>query len=99
MRTVPVKYSAGPLPEGCDPLFLISMRGLSPAAPAKEEVNPDGSGCQDNHRQRRLMGVPEHVLPLLAGVPAEQHKTGGPEKRAEIGERGENPVLEPGGAR
>src|SRR6185369_17701812 len=25
MRTVPVKYSAGPLPEGCDPLRLISI--------------------------------------------------------------------------
>src|SRR5438093_13281158 len=25
MRTVPVKYSAGPLPEGCDPLLLMSM--------------------------------------------------------------------------
>jgi hypothetical protein len=25
MRTVPVKYSAGPLPEGRDPLLLISM--------------------------------------------------------------------------
>jgi hypothetical protein len=24
-RTVPVKYSAGPLPEGCEPLRLISM--------------------------------------------------------------------------
>jgi hypothetical protein len=25
MRTVPVKYSAGPLPEGCEPLRLISI--------------------------------------------------------------------------
>jgi hypothetical protein len=25
MRTVPVKYSAGPLLEGCDPLRFISM--------------------------------------------------------------------------
>src|SRR5919206_3726684 len=25
MRTLPVKYSFGPLPEGCEPLFLISI--------------------------------------------------------------------------
>src|SRR5437667_12631853 len=25
MRTVPVKYSAGPFPEGCEPLLLISI--------------------------------------------------------------------------
>src|ERR1700743_1814912 len=25
IRTVPVKYSAGPLPEGCEPLRLISI--------------------------------------------------------------------------
>src|SRR5919107_1461030 len=25
MRTLPVKYSSGPLPEGCEPLFLISI--------------------------------------------------------------------------
>src|SRR5918911_2168373 len=25
IRTLPVKYSPGPLPEGCDPLFLISI--------------------------------------------------------------------------
>src|SRR5215510_9902829 len=25
MRTVPVKYSSGPLPDGCEPLRLISM--------------------------------------------------------------------------
>src|SRR6266498_1660384 len=25
MRTVPVKYSAGPLPDGCEPALLISM--------------------------------------------------------------------------
>src|SRR5215216_6726967 len=25
MRTVPVKYSAGPLPEGCEPLLLMSI--------------------------------------------------------------------------
>src|SRR5581483_11363185 len=25
MRTVPVKYSAGPLPEGCEPILLISI--------------------------------------------------------------------------
>src|SRR5205807_10441470 len=25
MRTVPVKYSAGPLPDGCEPFLLISI--------------------------------------------------------------------------
>src|SRR5918911_4439293 len=25
IRTVPVKYSSGPLPDGCEPLHLISM--------------------------------------------------------------------------
>src|SRR4051812_18757445 len=25
MRTLPVKYSCGPLPDGCEPLFLISI--------------------------------------------------------------------------
>jgi hypothetical protein len=25
MRTLLVKYSAGPLPEGCEPLLLMSM--------------------------------------------------------------------------
>src|SRR5262249_5663226 len=28
MRTLPVKYSAGPLAEGCDPARLSSMRSL-----------------------------------------------------------------------
>src|SRR5262245_25209515 len=28
MRTVPVKYSAGPLPDGCEPLRLISIAPL-----------------------------------------------------------------------
>src|SRR5438477_6201382 len=28
MRTVPVKYSAGPLPEGCEPFLLISISKL-----------------------------------------------------------------------
>jgi hypothetical protein len=32
MRTVPVKYSAGPLPDGCEPLRLISIE-ISPALP------------------------------------------------------------------
>src|SRR5215472_12515665 len=31
MRTVPVKYSSGPLPEGCEPLFLMSMDMSNPA--------------------------------------------------------------------
>src|ERR1044071_2561382 len=31
MRTVPVKYSAGPLPEGCEPLLLMfTVEFLSP---------------------------------------------------------------------
>src|SRR5438094_7629376 len=30
IRTVPVKYSAGPLFDGCDPDLLISMRRRSP---------------------------------------------------------------------
>src|SRR2546423_9898035 len=30
MRTVPVKYSSGPLPEGCDPFDLISI-SLTPS--------------------------------------------------------------------
>src|SRR5918911_410500 len=25
MRTLPVKFSSGPLPDGCEPLFLISI--------------------------------------------------------------------------
>jgi hypothetical protein len=29
MRTVPVKYSAGPLQDGCEPLLLIFMFSVS----------------------------------------------------------------------
>src|SRR5207253_3894006 len=29
-RTVPVKYSAGPLPEGCEPLLLMSICCIPP---------------------------------------------------------------------
>src|SRR6266568_8741536 len=29
MRTVPVKYSSGPLPEGCEPLLLSSISEFS----------------------------------------------------------------------
>jgi hypothetical protein len=29
MRTLPVKFSAGPLPEGCEPLGFISMNSTS----------------------------------------------------------------------
>jgi hypothetical protein len=30
MRTAPVKYSADPLPEGCEPLFVMFMRCIPP---------------------------------------------------------------------
>src|SRR5581483_105061 len=37
MRTVPVKYSTCPLPEGCEPLLLMSIVSKSSAMPAKIE--------------------------------------------------------------
>src|SRR5436305_13997504 len=36
MRTVPVKYSAGPLPEGCEPLLLMSMFSIPPLCLQKQ---------------------------------------------------------------
>jgi hypothetical protein len=36
MRTVPVKYSAGPLPEGCEPLLLMSMFSIPPPCLQKQ---------------------------------------------------------------
>jgi hypothetical protein len=41
MRTVPVKYSAGPLPEGCEPLLFMSMCSIPPvyAYKSREECS------------------------------------------------------------
>src|SRR5207302_5778530 len=36
MRTVPVKYSDGPLPEGCEPLLLMSIFSIPPLCLQKQ---------------------------------------------------------------
>src|SRR5262249_53092245 len=36
MRTAPVKYSAGPLPEGCEPLLVMSMFSIPPSCLQKQ---------------------------------------------------------------
>src|SRR5579884_1667507 len=35
-RTLPVKYSAGPLPEGCEPLLVMSMFSIPPSCLQKQ---------------------------------------------------------------
>ena len=39
MRTVPVNQSAGPLPDGCEPLLLMSM--YSPKIGRRKDDRPD----------------------------------------------------------
>src|SRR5207245_10723049 len=38
MRTVPVKYASGPLPDGCEPLLLMSIRNFLPRVAARPGV-------------------------------------------------------------
>src|SRR4051812_15970330 len=48
MRTVPVKYSAGPRAEGCDPFFFSSIcSSESTQLPLRENVFGDGQRRED----------------------------------------------------
>jgi hypothetical protein len=38
MRTLPVKYSSGPLPDACEPLFLISILFTLPKSYGRSNV-------------------------------------------------------------
>src|SRR2546430_6463570 len=51
MRTVPVKYSSGPLPEGCEPFLLISISECL-------------SLCQSSERFYFACACPSHALLL-----------------------------------
>src|SRR5712692_1575867 len=78
MRTAPVKYSAGPLLEGCEPLFLMSMFSIPPCSellargPEQDLVHvhllrlAHGEGdhaCERLGGKRRLVGHLADALP------------------------------------
>src|ERR1019366_2730236 len=91
-RTVPVKYSAGPLPEGCEPLLLISISELFlfRGAANTPAMKLPASAPPTNHRLfmdplRSLLRSPGgsscrsatgHLLELL-GVPGSLHRDPG----------------------
>src|SRR5438128_3951302 len=55
IRTLPVKYSAGPLPEGCEPLLLISILYLpnrSKRYAREGRTDPRSGRCGEDHRRR-----------------------------------------------
>src|SRR5579885_3682342 len=69
MRTAPVKYSAGPFPEGCEPLLLMSIFSIPPRCLQKRNTPPQPGkmpGCGGHiHCLPRSMGLDkaQHLLP------------------------------------
>src|SRR6476469_4402465 len=56
MRTVPVKYSAGPFPEGCEPLLLMSIFCIPPF-------------CIDFSNEESQLRLPCGAVPRLLEAP------------------------------
>src|SRR5690242_17909148 len=52
MRTVPVKYSAGPVPERCEPFLLTSMMHLPPV----RELFNDNGGLRESDTRDTCSG-------------------------------------------
>src|SRR5437763_17147673 len=94
MRTLPVKYSPGPFPDGWEPLYLMSI-----VSPTSLDV-PSAPKCEDSgddtcrlYRQKRIAWLDE-----LTNTPRRAHRSrrfrrrGG---RAERPEGGDKPRRQP----
>src|SRR2546422_1236514 len=58
MRTVPVKYSAGPLPDGCEPLLLMSTCSILHPGVADHARGPAMPASSAVHLRHLLLVVP-----------------------------------------
>src|SRR5437763_13966792 len=90
MRTLPVKYSPGPFPDGWEPLYLMSIVSPTsldvPSAPKSEDSGDDAGRL---YRQKRIAWLDQ-----LTNTPGRAHRsrrvrrTGG---RAELREARDQP--------
>src|SRR5207245_5058042 len=92
MRTLPVKYSPGPFPDGWEPLCLMSIVFLSPCSldvPSAPKCEDSGDDTCRLYRQKRIAWLDE-----LTNTPRRAHRSrrfrrsGG---RAELHEGGDKP--------
>src|SRR5438094_6420504 len=92
MRTLPVKYSPGPFPDGWEPLCLMSIVFLSPTSldvPSAPKSEDSGDHACRLYRQKRIAWLDE-----LTNTPGRAHRSrrvrrsGG---RAELHEGGDKP--------
>ena len=68
IRTVPVNQSAGPLPEGCEPIRLMSMAvSLNRNSTRRERSWADAPGNTPRHRARS--GIPNPASSRSDGTP------------------------------
>jgi hypothetical protein len=66
MRTAPVKYSAGPLPDGCEPFRLISI-GRSPFVGSRSARPPVAHVVARGMADRRAFAGAERAADSAAG--------------------------------
>src|SRR5207245_8259732 len=95
MRTLPVKYSPGPFPDGWEPLCLMSIVFLSPSSldvPSAPKCEDSGDDTCRLYRQKRIAWLDE-----LTNTPGRAHRSrrvrrsGG---RAALNEGGDKPRRE-----
>src|SRR5438874_12525879 len=73
MRTLPVKYSPGPFPDGWEPLCLMSIVFLSPTSldvPSAPKSEDSGDHACRLYRQKRIAWLDE-----LTNTPGRAHRS------------------------